>query len=678
MSGWGVGTGSAQTREWNPATDGAETAYETVVISTGDLADDGEVLSVESALDPTPVVYPEDLDDEAYPEEVDPYVDAGGWNLVEGSSFESASPWTVGSGWTVPHVADPGYQAWHGTRVARLITAASQPGGDLISSAIAIDPALPGDWQVSWYSWMGAGTGSGETVLSEYDAAGALLVETAVGSVEGGGESAWTRHFWTIRSRSRTDGDHLWHMDTAYCRLVFRAASGSAFEWWVDAVQVERGAIRTAYAPRPHESIPGDAIEDGTLPGAAFDTTPPAVPSIARLTTTTDAMTDGTFVVRLHGFLSAHPSDADYAGCEWQATSDFTLADPLDPNSARTPDYTRPTSTFQSPGDAEAVLSPLLPVTDYWARARSRDTQGNRSAWSESVMLTTGGDGAAPPVPEAPTVQAIMRGLVVSWVRSSVPDIAVYEVRYRVTGALGDFAVVRTRGTVVNLSPLVATEDGAGVPTTSYDVNVRAIDTSGQVVTSATDSTPVQASTNDAAGWSATVVGFPLLVGTTDLAANSVTAVHVRAGAVTADKLGAGTIIVNTTTDPSHPDGISIQNATGGELARWDETGMYIWASATDQGSYLKLTAAAISMVRSGVTYGQITPDGIDATAIRLGTSPGGHNLIVNSSFELQQVGVTATLITDTAAADWSGNRVGSLDNMTENTLALNMTATAF
>lgn len=590
---------------------------------------------------------------------------APGVNLVPHSSFESSRDWSVGAGWTVPF-ADG--DAFHGGSVAQYVgTVASE----LASARIPIDPTLP-YWATAW-GWVQSGSGWGRMLLRQFDAADALLEETVI-EEQSAAVTTWDRMGREFRPRRQDSSlQTAWQPDVAAVRIALVA---EGITWQVDAVWFGIGDIPGAYAPAPNEGVPGDEVLPGTLPPVAFDTTPPAVPVIATVRTTTDPQTDGTFLVSLRGALVAHPTDSDYAGCEWQATSAFDLADPDDPLSAKTPDWDRPVVTFQSPAEAEAVFVGVRPATAYWVRARSRDVQGNRSAWCSAATIVSGADGEAPEVPSAPGLSPILKGLVATWGRNAEPDIGVYEVRYRRTGTTEAWVTLRTRGTVMVLSPLIATEDKDGNADTGYDVQVRAIDTSNQVQTSDTDPTPVDATAFDEAGWSDTSVGYPSLTKGGDIAAATITGGNIRAGTVTTDRLASGEILINTTDDQSHPDGISVRLGAGDdapEVMRIDEDGISVWADEEDHGAGgVFITGGSITMVDNGSEVVGITPEGISATALRLGVSPGGHNLIFNSSFEVSDF-VGDVVIEHTAsgggATQWgAATRVGSNDNTSEGT----------
>lgn len=612
---------------------------------------------------------PTDPDQGAFDSQHDPI--SGGVNLLPHSSFESAKDWDVGPGWTVPY----GWgSAFHGAAVARIV--ANGTHAILASTAvIAVDPAKV--YWASFESFMFAYTsGSGRMLLREFDSTGLLLRELVVGE-HAALSTTWVRYAIKLTPRAALRSDVEWHVLTAFVQVAFEAAGASSFDWRVDGAQLERGDISTVYAPAPNEDVHGSELADGSVPSTAFDITPPSVPVIGAITSETLPEDDGTFKVHLHVALT-QPPEADTAGIELEATNDVVTDNS---GIVLSVDWTHYLFTFVPVPDAVGTFHGVLADTPYQFRARSIDQIGNRSAWSAEASFLSGADGEAPGVPQGVQAMGVIRGLLITWPLVTAPDLSHFEIRIRLTGTLGDWTIYRQRGTVITVTGLTATEDTTGAPTTSYDVQVRAVDSSGQVQTSLISPIPVDADGNPEAGWSAVAVGAPTLTHGADIAAATIVAGNIKAGEITTDKLGAGEILINTTTDPLRPDGITIRQGAGigaPELSRWDDTGLTIWASAADHTSYLKLTGGALSIVKQGVATTGITTDGISATAITFGTAPGGHNLVFNSSFELNAFSSTQATIVDTVAADWSGNRVGSVDNLTEAANNLAMTATAF
>jgi hypothetical protein len=234
--------------------------------------------------------------------------------------------------------------------------------------------------------------------------------------------------------------------------------------------------------------------------------------------------------------------------------------------------------------------------------------------------------------------------------------------------------------------------DGTTPPTT-YFVQVRAIDRSDNVATSAVDSTAVPATTNSEAGWSndgtneSYISAAPvLLAGATDVAYGTILTDHITASGLDASIIKAGTISVGG--QPNTPDFFIVYDTDGNEIGRWDQHGLVI----VDPSTYPPSSAATAKAVRvvGGVlafstTYNPydsadaatswttaLSGDGISADAITLGTAPGGHNAIPNASFEL--AAFSSLLSTGwEAGASWS-TTIGTDVNVTKNAADLRLT----
>ena len=167
-------------------------------------------------------------------------------------------------------------------------------------------------------------------------------------------------------------------------------------------------------------------------------------------------------------------------------------------------------------------------------------------------------------------------------------------------------------------------------------------------------------------------------IGANELAADSVRAHHVLLAGLLGEHLGGGLLRISTTT--GFLDGMQIVDSVSGDLlASFDESGIKIIDPA-DGSRYMLLDAGQIKFTTDdGLTFpAAITPDGINATAVNFGALPGGHNLILNSSFELADFVAAASTFVFTDTVNWAvANRVTALDNITEGT-SLSMTAAGF
>jgi hypothetical protein len=606
------------------------------------------------------------------PDPVLPPLYAGGVNLISHGSFESRGQWAIGPGWQVPYgVVD----APHGIGVARFV-ASGGPGSTLTSAPVAVDRTRS-YWLEASVRLLDHARGVGRVILVERDESGGLLGERLVSEVAA--TEGWQRVGVCLTDVAVHDFPRMpLHPEVATLMVRFDVPGGSGFEWHIDAVGLTLGGLPTAFAPRPDEDIPGTAITPGSLPPSALDTSPPGVPTDLVVRSVAAVLPDGTSAVNLTLSLS-HPSDPDYWACEVEATDRFTVVDEGDPD-RDLPLWSDPRRVLMPADAQEATIANVLGNTRYWVRARSLDQTGNRSAWSATLRTLSVGDLDAPPVPQGLTAVPGFRLAGIAWSPAGVADLAYYEVRWRIATTGDDHASVRIRSTSIVITDLE--------PESEYAFEVRAVDRSGNVQRSATDPRPVSAAVEPEAGWSDPVLVTPTLVGERDVAYDSIIANHIRAGAVTADKLGAGYIRVNTTAEHV-PDGIEVVDGTGALLGRWDEAGLIVFEEAGDPLRHVRVSGGAVKVTTDGGdevspagTYeAAITPDGINASRITFGQAPGGHNLIRNSSFELNdfsQPVSTAAFDSNVTTPGWNATyRVGTNDNVTEGT-SLTMQTSAY
>jgi len=587
-----------------------------------------------------------------------------GSNVISYSSFEnSGKGWSAGGGWTAWYQWAP---AFDGLRVARCVTTGWDSGDLVMDNLVKVDRRYP-YWVSAWSYMYGYTKGSGQFFLREYDTNGVLLQEKVIASVTAI-DTQFKRLTRRIVSSQEQGSELVWHKSTLYAQLGFRAVDAPTLEWYVDAVQLEQARLLGAYSPKVDEVAGSSNIPIGSLPPNLIDTTPPSVPQNLQVSSDTILQTDGTYMMSLRVSFT-HPTESDYVGSYVQATRQYIQVDENNPTTA-TPLWDQPVVGFFPSDQSQVVLSSgIRAATRYWVRAYSVDRVNNKSAFSDVVEHFTLGDMEAPPIPDGLVAVPGFKIVGLQWNPVQVSDIAFYEVRNRRSGTSDDWVITQTRG-----SFMVVPDLDIGV---AWDFQVRAVDTSFNVATSDSDPRPQNAKLDLEAGWSPVVTATPVAVGqggSADIAANTIIANHIAASAVTANKLGAGVIEVNTTTDTSKPDGFRVLDGSGNVLSKWDENGMVIYDTAAPTTRYLLMTNAGIKLVTDGNPANAvvaITPDGIDASKITFGTSPGGHNLLKNSGFELnafQTVNSTATW-TDTSgtAPHWSTTyRVGSVDNMTE------------
>jgi len=218
-----------------------------------------------------------------------------------------------------------------------------------------------------------------------------------------------------------------------------------------------------------------------------------------------------------------------------------------------------------------------------------------------------------------------------------------------------------------------------------YYFQVRAIDRSNNVQTSAADPTAVDADKFPEAGWSNVAGDYktatPTLIGAADVAFNSVLTSILTANEINADDIEAGTLSIGGL--PDTPDFLLVYNTNGQEIGRWDQYGLLIVDPANTTRA-MRLRNGVLSFTNAYV--GPATPeadwstalsaDGISADAIKLGTAPGGHNAMPNASFELSAFGVTLEKLWD-IAADW-GATIGTNVNVDTGAASLSMTTVTY
>lgn len=310
-------------------------------------------------------------------------------------------------------------------------------------------------------------------------------------------------------------------------------------------------------------------------------------------------------------------------------------------------------ATFANPQSYRSALErahieDLLAGTYYAARVRALDDWNNRSGWSASIGATTARDIVAPDIPGGLSAVAGFRLVGLTWQRSGATDLDRYEVRYSPDLAGSPDPSLWVRLTARSNAIVIVDLE----PDTAYWFEVRAVDRSNNVQTSSVDSTAVDADSEQGAGWSASVAATPTLVGAADVAFNSVLTDILTANRIDAADIQAGTLTLGGLANT--PDYLLVYNGSGQEIGRWDSDGLLIRDPlATDK--MLRLVDGVLSFSRDGGSTWTtaISAEGIVADAIRLGASPGGHNSIPNSSFELSAFATYLTKVW-TSSADWA------------------------
>lgn len=174
-----------------------------------------------------------------------------GANLVANSSFEDGTAWAVGSNWTIGFNPGAGLAFW-GDDVARLVTSSST-GGDLITGDIPV--ARLDDYWFSFWHWVRSrSSGTLRAAVLEYNSAGTLLATNVIDIAAT--DSDWTRKTLHFANTAAT-GVIAWQATTAKVRIRFNTTGSSTMTADIDGVQLERGKLLTAYAPKPQELIEG-------------------------------------------------------------------------------------------------------------------------------------------------------------------------------------------------------------------------------------------------------------------------------------------------------------------------------------------------------------------------------------------------------------------------------------
>jgi hypothetical protein len=300
-----------------------------------------------------------------------------------------------------------------------------------------------------------------------------------------------------------------------------------------------------------------------------------------------------------------------------------------------------------------------------------------------AVVMAPPLDIVAPGQPQSVEVTGGYKGIGAKWNGSDANDLMFYEVRHTKDDGLGapitaSWVLFRTRANAVFITGLALDVDGDGLPIdTRYWMQVRAVDFTGNVVTSTGDVTPVPFDSNPEAGWTTALDGYASPIGANDIAADTITANMIATTGLDAGVITSGLIKVGTVAE--YPDGIEMYNGAI-RVGKWDEDGIYIGNTTVGlpfhidpDGTvvddlagvdYIRITNAGLTVYKAGVATTAITPEGIDASAITFGELPGGHNVAKNSSFELAGFITVSTPVTLDTIAQFQANDVAGHVNV--------------
>jgi hypothetical protein len=405
---------------------------------------------------------------------------------------------------------------------------------------------------------------------------------------------------------------------------------------------------------------------------------PPGAPTLGVPTAPVVVQPDGTIVTSLQTAWTA-PAGTPPEYYVVQMARDAAFTAPLQ--------YTTTALSFR--------ITPVAPYVQVWLRVRGFGQFTVPAPWSNVQTITPGGDPFAPPIPDKPSLIPGYKLIGVTWPRIEVADLGRYGVRWVEGSATAPNADVDGNIAWTNIVTLansvVVNGLDIGTPTTTpvvppkiYWFQVRAVDSSNNVLTSATDATPVNADSPEGkeAGWSLMEHASPSVVGTEDLAVSTLVAEFLHSGEIDAGMITTGTLKVGGAGVDAI---IEVRDSDGNLTARWDEDGILVINPAA-RGQAVWIGAGVVHTTNAyddtlPVTSGSqqwtnsVTGDGINASAITFGISPGGHNNLPNSGFELTPF-INLTSKVWTTAADWATGL--SLVNADVSTVDLKLTTATY
>ena len=315
---------------------------------------------------------------------------------------------------------------------------------------------------------------------------------------------------------------------------------------------------------------------------------------------------------------------------DWDANSEDDLLGYVIHIEATTATWANPIEVLVGIRNAILIREGFVSGLGYDFRIAARDAEGYTSTWSPTVSGTAASDGTAPAVPGNVTLISGYRQLGVTWDRAAEADFAFYQVRRHLTSDAETAVVIETKSNHIILAGL--TED------VGYDVDVRAIDLSGNVATSDVDLTGLPHLENPDTGWSVVVAETPTLIGSADIVAGSVVTNFLSTGTLSADQIDSGDLSVGRVGDPGTIEMFDAQGRSIGTLSvnglvliNPDNTQEAMWLTA----GVLKFSQVYDGDVDTTTWTTALNADGLNASAITFGTMGGGSNSIPNAGFEL-------------------------------------------
>lgn len=299
---------------------------------------------------------------------------------------------------------------------------------------------------------------------------------------------------------------------------------------------------------------------------------------------------------------------------------------------------------------------PVLGGTAYDFRIRVLDLDNTPSAWSGTVTATSLGDTEPPPFITGLTANPGYRMVGLAWNRSSVSDLATYQVRYYVNPTVEADPTNLTTLKIVDSASTNLVVTGLA-PDEVVWFQVRAVDRSGNVSETLSGGSGTLAGNNNY-GWCDAVSATPVGVGAADVAFNSIVSNFVSTGTLSADSITAGTLALGGALDDVV---LKVYDDENEEMLTISKSGMVmvstsnpanaLWAT----GEGLRFSEEYDGNVSTTNWSTAVTASGINASAITFGTETGGHNRIANSGMEGYAFPTTAlTTKTWTASVDWA------------------------
>jgi hypothetical protein len=445
-----------------------------------------------------------------------------------------------------------------------------------------------------------------------------------------------------------------------------------------------------------------------------LDLVPPPVVTIKSLAAPEPSQQeDGTVVGILAGTVGYVPVSpaglADLATIIVQSTRYPRVDDATKPDWTLATEWRTVSEDATGTLDTSIVQPNVLAGEHYWWRATAIDASGNvQQTWSADAEVDAAADISGPPRVSRIVIAPGMGVIGLRWDPVLAADFDYTEVQIRMAARafvpgnpaavppvadiparpVGDWISIQTAATVVVLTNL---QNTTALDPVTYEVRLRSVDTSGN--TQKADGTSVRVADDAEAGWVPTGTGpdpyltaSPSALPGSALVWSDAIIGQVFAGKINADWISAGTLHVGGR--PSSAAQIEVYNTdapTPHLIGRWDANGILIRnPDASDNSRYqLKIDDASLIITdllvpAQPLDVVTIQPLGIDAASVTFGSARGGHNLILNSSFEMGAfVAATNTPSQWDVAADWNaaGSRQGADTNVTTGASALTMTA---